>query len=98
MSRKSKLFAKARRGAPLSFDELALLATMFGFVLMRVNGSFHIFRREGVAELLNLQNVKGKAKDYQIRQLLTLIEAYGLGVAVQDDVGAEDGEDENGTE
>lgn len=98
MSRKSKLFAKARRGATLSFDELVLLATLFGFVLMRVNGSHHIFRREGVAELLNLQNVKGKAKDYQIRQLLTLIEAYGLGVAAQDDVGAEDGEDENGTE
>jgi hypothetical protein len=98
MSRKRKLFAKARRGAALSFDELALLATMFGFVLMRVSGSHHIFRCEGVAELLNLQNVKGKAKDYQVRQLLALIEAYGLGVEAQDETGAEDGEDEDGTE
>jgi hypothetical protein len=32
----------------------------------------------GVRELVNLQNVRGKAKAYQVRQLLRLIERYNL--------------------
>jgi hypothetical protein len=31
-----------------------------------------------MTELLNLQEYKGKAKAYQIRQFLKLIEEYGL--------------------
>jgi hypothetical protein len=31
-----------------------------------------------VPELLNLQNVHGRAKPYQIKQLLRLIERYNL--------------------
>ena len=29
-------------------------------------------------ELVNLQNKKGKAKPYQVRQFLTLVEQYNL--------------------
>jgi len=32
----------------------------------------------GIPELLNLQNVKGKAKPYQIKQFLQLIEIHNL--------------------
>jgi hypothetical protein len=35
-------------------------------------------KRPGIAELLNFQNVGGKAKPYQIRQLLELVELYDL--------------------
>ncbi len=41
-------------------------------------GSHHIFIHSNIPELLNLQNVKGKAKPYQIKQLLQLIERYDL--------------------
>ena len=34
--------------------------------------------RPGVHELVNLQNVRGKAKAYQVRQLLQLVERYNL--------------------
>lgn len=41
-------------------------------------GSHHIFTRPGVEELLNFQNIKGKAKPYQVKQLIKIIEKYGL--------------------
>jgi hypothetical protein len=34
--------------------------------------------REKAEALLNLQNVKGEAKPYQIRQFLRLVERYNL--------------------
>jgi predicted RNA binding protein YcfA (HicA-like mRNA interferase family) len=49
-----------------------------GFRLVRVNGSHHIYAHPEVPELLNLQAVRGQVKPYQVRQLLKLIERYGL--------------------
>ncbi len=60
------------------FSEAVACAEAFGFRLDRVNGSHHIFVHPGIPELLNLQNVKGKAKPYQVKQLLLLIETHNL--------------------
>ena len=60
------------------FDELVVLVEAFGFRLSRVSGSHHIFTHLKVPELVNLQNQKGKAKPYQVRQFLTLVEQYNL--------------------
>ncbi len=54
------------------------LVEAFGFHLSRVKGSHHIFTHPAVRELVNLQEVDGKAKPYQIRQFLKLVEQYGL--------------------
>ena len=40
--------------------------------------SHHIYVHPEVPELINLQEVKGKAKPYQIRQLLKIIETHNL--------------------
>jgi predicted RNA binding protein YcfA (HicA-like mRNA interferase family) len=53
-------------------------AEAFGFRLTRISGSHHIFVHPTVPELINLQNVKGKAKPYQIKQLLQIVERYNL--------------------
>ena len=37
-----------------------------------------IYVRDGVREMLNFQNVKGKAKPYQVKQLLKVVEKYKL--------------------
>jgi predicted RNA binding protein YcfA (HicA-like mRNA interferase family) len=50
----------------------------FGFELNRISGSHHIFVHPEIPELINLQNVNGKAKPYQIKQLLKIIEKYNL--------------------
>jgi len=47
---------------------------VFGFRLKRVNGSHHILVHNDVPELINIQNVHGKAKPYQVKQFINLIE------------------------
>ncbi len=75
-----KLLAKLVRGdlQNVGFADLRRLVESFGFSLMRVSGSHHIFSHPGVPELVNLQELKGQAKPYQIRQFLRLVERYNL--------------------
>jgi len=74
-----KLLQKALSSpANLRFEEVCALARAFGFHLSRVKGSHHIFAHPNVRELVNLQEVKGKAKPYQVKQLLALVEGYNL--------------------
>lgn len=75
----SRILEKARNSpASLRFSEVRALAEALGFHLSRVSGSHHIFTCPGVAELLNLQEVRGMAKPYQVRQLLRLAKRYNL--------------------
>jgi predicted RNA binding protein YcfA (HicA-like mRNA interferase family) len=50
----------------------------FGFQLRRVVGSHHVYGHSAIPELINLQDVNGQAKPYQIRQVLRLVERYNL--------------------
>ncbi len=84
MTRPPKLLAKAlANNKNLRFDELAALAEAFGFTLARTSGSHHIYTHANVPEILNLQSVKGKAKPYQVRQFLELVEMYNLSIGDQ---------------
>ena len=75
-----KLLRKALASpANLRFDEVCTLAVAFGFHLSRTKGSHHIFAYLSVRELVNLQNVKGKAKPYQVKQVRNVIFRYKLG-------------------
>ncbi|NEX18058.1 MAG: hypothetical protein C1943_15965 [Halochromatium sp.] len=60
------------------FSEAVAIAEAFGFRLDRVNGCHHIFVHPQIPELLNLQDLKGKAKPYQVKQLLQLAEIHNL--------------------
>ena len=60
------------------FSDVLNLARALGFRLARVEGSHHILIHPSIAELLNLQNVGGQAKPYQVKQLVRLIERYNL--------------------
>ena len=62
------------------FAEMRGLVEAFGFTLARVSGSHHIFTHPDVPELVNLQEVRGEAKPYQIRQFLRLVEEYNIGM------------------
>lgn len=79
MSKKRKILQQILAGSKnISFDDMMLLVESFGFNLSRINGSHHIFSHPKVPELVNLQNIKGKAKIYQIKQFLSLVEKYNL--------------------
>ena len=64
--------------ANVKFRDMIALVEAFGFRLSRTHGSHHIFVHPDVPELLNLQEVHGEAKPYQIRQFLKLVERYNL--------------------
>jgi predicted RNA binding protein YcfA (HicA-like mRNA interferase family) len=74
-----KILKKALAGSRnIRFGEMVALVEAFGFRLSRVHGSHHIFAHSEVPELVNLQEVDGKAKPYQIRQFLRLVERYNI--------------------
>ena len=76
---KRKLLKKLIAGSKnIRFNEATTIAGAFGFRLDRTSGSHHIFLHPDLPELVNLQNVKGKAKPYQIKQLLKIIEKHNL--------------------
>lgn len=77
--KKQKLLQKAL-AAPrnLRFDDMVALVEAFGFRLSRSRGSHKVFVHPDLKELVNLQEVKGQAKPYQIAQFLRLVEKYNL--------------------
>ena len=62
----------------VAFGDIINMVEGFGFRLVRTSGSHHIFTHPAIPELVNLQEVKGEAKPYQIRQFLRLVEMYNL--------------------
>ena len=66
------------------FKSLIKVVEAFGFRFSRGKGSHHIYTREGVTEILDFQEVDGKAKPYQIRQFISVVEKYHHQV-VEDD-------------
>jgi predicted RNA binding protein YcfA (HicA-like mRNA interferase family) len=79
MAKKKKILEKVLAGSKnIPFNDFILLVEGFGFYLSRVSGSHHIFTHSMVKELVNLQNVKGQVKPYQIKQFMELVEKYNL--------------------
>jgi len=63
----------------ISFTGICQLLLNLGFD-ERIKGSHHIFTKDGIIEILNLQSKSGKAKPYQVKQVRNLILKYKLGV------------------
>ena len=64
--------------ANIPFAGLCQLLSKLGFE-ERIRGSHHIFTKEGVEEILNLQPKGAKAKPYQVKQVRAVILKYKLG-------------------
>lgn len=82
MSKIDKILQKILSGLAdrnIAFSDLINLLTKFGFEL-RINRSHHIFTREDVEEIINLQPKNGQAKPYQVKQVRELIVKYALNI------------------
>jgi len=91
---KKRLLQKILMGSQnLRFNDLVGLIEALGFGLERVNGSHHIFKHPDVQEMVNLQDVRGEAKPYQVRQVVELIEAYNLTLNAGGMNGVEEGQE-----
>ncbi len=76
---KKRLLEKILAGSKnISFNDFIALVEAFGFELSRTRGSHQIYEHPDVREILNLQNVNGQVKPYQVRQFLQLVEQYSL--------------------
>ena len=80
MAKHEKALLQVLRGTSDSnvvFDELRSLLRHLGFD-ERIRGSHHIFTRENVEEILNLQPIASKAKAYQVKQVRAVILRHKL--------------------
>ena len=76
---KKEIYQKFKKNPKnVRFEELCRAAELFGFEFRGGKGSHKIFVKEGIREMLNFQEVKGKAKPYQVRQFIKIIERYNL--------------------
>jgi predicted RNA binding protein YcfA (HicA-like mRNA interferase family) len=80
MTKTDKLLHKLISGHSknVRFKDFTALLNEFDFYLDRVSGSHHIFINRDIREIINIQNIQGEVKPYQIRQFLKLIEKYGI--------------------
>ena len=62
----------------VAFSDAQKLLVALGFDELRVRGSHHVYGRPGLPEQLNLQDRRGQAKPYQLRQLVALVRRYDL--------------------
>lgn len=80
MSQLEKIILKILTGnsdSNINFDDLKKLLLKLGFEL-RVKGSHHIFWKNDVEEIINLQPDNGKAKAYQVKQVRQILIKYKL--------------------
>jgi predicted RNA binding protein YcfA (HicA-like mRNA interferase family) len=71
MGRLSKLFKKILDGHSdqnIKFSVLCNLLNKLGFKV-RISGSHHIFYKEDICEIINIQEKNGYSKAYQIKQI-----------------------------
>jgi predicted RNA binding protein YcfA (HicA-like mRNA interferase family) len=61
----------------ISFQELCALLIKLGFQ-KRVKGDHHIFTKNGIEEILNIQPKNGKGKAYQVKQVREIILRYNI--------------------
>ncbi len=78
MNRKEVYQKLKKNPKKVRFEELCRAAALFGFEFRGGSGSHRVFVRVGIREILNFQEVKGKAKPYQVRQFIRIIENYNL--------------------
>jgi hypothetical protein len=62
----------------VAFSDARKLLVALGFDELRVRGGHHVYGRPGLPEQLNLQDRRGQAKPYQLRQLVALVRRYDL--------------------
>jgi len=80
MGSHERLLARILRGASdadISFSAMCSLLVKLGFE-ERIRGDHHIFTRNDVEEILNLQPRGSKAKPYQVKQVRNVLLHYKI--------------------
>lgn len=62
----------------ISFEDIRSLLNALGFS-ERIKGGHHIYTKDNIAEIINIQAVGNKAKPYQVKQIRNIILKYRMG-------------------
>jgi predicted RNA binding protein YcfA (HicA-like mRNA interferase family) len=62
----------------IEFKQLCSLIKRLGFD-ERIRGDHHIFTKQDIAEIINIQPIGSKAKAYQVKQVRNIIIKHHLG-------------------
>ena len=77
--KKRRLFEDLKNNPKnVRFEKLCKIVEAFGFRFKGGKGSHRIYVQEEIGEMLNFQNVSGKAKPYQVKQFIKIVEKYNL--------------------
>lgn len=81
MGKYNKLLLQILRGSSdsnITFEDLRHLLRRLGFE-ENISGSHHNFRKQGIAQKINLQKDGSKAKAYQVKQVRAVIVENKMG-------------------
>ena len=78
MNKKKLLSRIMNNQKNVPYNDFTTVVVAFGFNCTRREGSHQIFKNATVTEFINLHEENGKAKPYQIKQFLSLVEKYKL--------------------
>ncbi|MBK8448492.1 MAG: type II toxin-antitoxin system HicA family toxin [Saprospiraceae bacterium] len=87
MGKASKLLEKILNGKSdhnIKFNELCNLLTKLGFEV-RIKGSHYIYYKESIQEIINIQEIVGHSKTYQVKQIREIIINYKLEIREDDE-------------
>ena len=80
MSKVDKVLQRVLRGTSdhnIAFADLCYLLDSFGFE-ERIKGDHHIFTRDDIREIINIQPKGNLSKNYQVKQVRGIILKYKL--------------------
>ncbi len=80
MAQLNKLIIKILSGNAdnnIEFSDLTRLLSNFNFSY-RIKGSHHIFWKEDIEEIINIQPIGSKAKAYQVKQVRNILLKYKM--------------------
>ncbi len=81
MSKLKKILFQILQGTSdtnIPFKDLKILLKALGFE-ERIKGSHHIYARDDIIEIINLQSKGNNCKPYQVKQVRQLVLKYKLG-------------------
>ena len=77
MTRRDKRFSAIRRNPKaVRFEEACLAAESIKFSRKGGEGSHRVYARAGEPTILNFQNRQGLIAEYQVRQLIAMLDKY----------------------
>ncbi|MBK9109633.1 MAG: type II toxin-antitoxin system HicA family toxin [Saprospiraceae bacterium] len=88
MGKASKLLDKILTGKSdhnIKFNDLCSMLMKLGFDV-RIKGSHYIYYKEGVQEIINIQDINGHSKAYQVKQVREIIINYKLEIREDDEL------------